>query len=67
MEKRQEELRNNDILPIFWPPYSPDLNLIEKIWDLIKDYLQENFPERMAFDQLREVMREIWDAIQSSN
>jgi transposase len=29
---------------IFWPPYSPDLNLIESIWNKIKDYIQAKFP-----------------------
>jgi len=48
---------------IFWPPYSPDLNLIGKIWDWIKDYLQDNFPERMTYAQLRVAVREALDSI----
>jgi transposase len=62
-KKTQEELRNRNIHPIFWPPYSPDLNPIEKIWDWIKDYIQNNFPERMTYPQLRQAVREAWDSI----
>jgi transposase len=27
------------------PPVSPDLNLIEDVWNWMKDYLENNFPE----------------------
>ena len=47
--KTQAEIKKRKILKIFWPPYSPDLNLIEKIWDWMKDYIDENFPERMTY------------------
>ena len=48
---------------ILWPPYSPDLNPIETIWDKMKDYLQDNFPERMTYPQLRAAVQEAWDSI----
>ena len=41
----QAEIRRRKMSMIFWPPYSPDLNLIKSIWDKMKDYLQNNFPE----------------------
>jgi len=48
---------------IFWSLYSPDLNLIESIWDKMKDYLQDNFPEQMTYSQLRAAVQEAWDSI----
>ena len=39
----QMELDERDIHPISWPPYSPDLNPVESIWDWVKDYLQRNY------------------------
>ena len=29
----QDFLANNNIAPLAWPPYSPDLTLIEHMWD----------------------------------
>ena len=34
-----------NIVPIFWPPFSPDLSPIEDIWDRLKDILQEIDPQ----------------------
>jgi hypothetical protein len=62
-KKTQKELQNRNIPPISWPHYSPDLNPIEKIWDWMKDYIQDNFPEKMTYDQLRKAVQEAWDSI----
>jgi hypothetical protein len=48
---------------IRWPPFSPDLNLIEMVWNWMKNYLQANFPENMTLSELRIALREAWDAI----
>jgi len=61
--KTQAEIERRKMLKIFWPPYSPDLNLIEKVWDWMKDYIQDNLPKRMTYAQLRAVIREAWDSI----
>lgn len=34
-----DELHERGIYPIDWPPYSPDLNPIEQIWDWMKDWI----------------------------
>ncbi len=38
-------LREMGIRVIEWPPYSPDLNLIENLWALIKAELYRLYPE----------------------
>ena len=32
-------LRAAEIEPIFWPPFSPDLNPIESVWNMMKDHV----------------------------
>ena len=35
----KKELEERGIRVIFWPPFSLDLNLIERVWHIIKNYL----------------------------
>jgi len=39
------ELQERGINTIFWFLYSPDLNRIETLWNWMKDYIEEYFPE----------------------
>ena len=59
------ELHSRHILPISWPPFSPDLNSTEMVWNWMKDWIQSKFPEdkELSYDQLRQVVRAAWDAI----
>jgi hypothetical protein len=61
------ELRERGIYPIFWPPFSPDLNPIEAVWNRMKDYI-EHHPDLPAgkqrtYDQLRQIVQEAWNAV----
>jgi len=54
------ELRERSIEVIHWPAFSPDLNPIEQVWHIMKNYLPDNFPEHMSYDRLREAVKEAW-------
>ena len=48
---------------IFWPPFSRDLNPIERVWYIMKNYLQDNYPETMSYDSLRAAVKEAWEKV----
>ena len=52
------------ITPIVWPANSPDLNPIETIWDMMKDYIQKHYPEvHRSYKRLRSAVQEAWESI----
>ena len=59
----KQELQECGIVVLYWPPFSPDLNPIERVWHLMKNYLQDHFPEIMGYDQLRSAVKEAWDKV----
>jgi len=59
-----EYMRARGVIPIFWPPFSPDLSPIESIWDRMKDILQALHPEvHQNSQRLREAVLEAWNMI----
>ena len=60
----KEELLERGIYTIYWPPYLPDLNLIETIWNWIKDYIKNRFGDvQLSYNNLRAAVKEEWEAI----
>ena len=58
-----EELSERGIRVIWWPAFSLDLNPIEKVWDEMKDWIQNNYPEKLSYDELRGAVMAAWDHI----
>ena len=49
---------------IKWPPFSPDLNPIETVWDWLKDYIAIIDPSiHRSYIKLKRVVQQAWDAI----
>ena len=65
----RERLQSRQIQTFPWPPYSPDLNLIEHVWSLMKQYIQTNYfltghdASRISYDDLRQIVQEAWDSV----
>jgi len=52
--KTRRKVKKLNIIPVFLPPYSPDLNPIEQIWRIIKRVLSPLFIRTL--DELKEVI-----------
>ena len=54
---------------IRFPPYSPDLNLIEHVWNQMKNQIKEHYqkaryrPDRISFIELCAIIWEAWNTI----
>ena len=64
----KEELQERGIRLVEWPPYSPDLNPIEKVWDWMKKHIDLRYGDidKLSYDQLCAAVREAWDAVPDS-
>jgi hypothetical protein len=58
------ELDRRGIPLLNWPPFSPDLNLIEHVWAWMKDWLQEHYSDlQCSIGELRNRVQLAWDAV----
>jgi len=49
----------------FWPAFSPDLNPIESLWDLLKNWIAYNYvmEDLKDYKVLRKALKKAWNAI----
>jgi transposase len=62
------ELLSREVQVLSWPPFSPDLNPIEGVWNKMKDYIEIHYPDldfgrQRTYPQLRNIVKEAWDSI----
>jgi transposase len=53
-------LHNKGITIIEWPPWSPDLNPIENLWNVLKARVYARFPQTL--EEMEQYIREEWAA-----
>ncbi len=58
-------LEERGIRVVRWPPFSPDLNLIETVWSWMKDYIAKYYGhvEKPSYNVLRSWVKEAWEAV----
>jgi transposase len=63
-----QHLRSHNIRIIKWPANSPDLNPIENLWAIMKDWIADNYPEYTDNqDENKAIVQEAWDHIRSEH
>ncbi len=55
------EAKNNPVLA--WPAYSPDMSIIEHVWDALYQRIQQRVPVPANIQQLRTAIEEEWSNI----
>lgn len=59
----QDYLAQNNVRVLNWPPYSPDMNPIEHLWDIMGRQLQRRIPQPGTLAELRAALVEEWNNI----
>ncbi|KFM61350.1 Transposable element Tcb2 transposase, partial [Stegodyphus mimosarum] len=60
----EELLENEDITRMDWPAYSPDLNLIEHVWDALGRRIAARLHPPENTQQLKQMLIEEWALLQ---
>jgi transposase len=56
--------KSMNIQPIYWPAFSPDLNPSETLWNDMKDYIREHYPQvHRSYQRLHVAVNKAWEAV----
>lgn len=60
-----QDLKERGVKVMEWPPFSPDLNPIEYVWNWMKNYIEDHYGsiEKPTHTQLRGWTLEAWHAV----
>ncbi|GFY04461.1 transposable element Tcb1 transposase [Trichonephila clavipes] len=58
-----ECLQSEDITRMYWPAYSPDLNPIEHVWDMLGRRIATRQPPPTCLPELRRALLDDWCSI----
>ena len=56
-------LLESGFITLPWPSQSPDLNIIEHLWDHVKQKIRAHSPQPQNVDQLWEIVQQEWYSI----
>ncbi len=61
----REELKDKNIRVINWSSYSFNLNLIEAVWNIMKNWIQKHYDDqdKLFYSTLRNAVKKAWDAV----
>ncbi|GFU33366.1 transposable element Tc3 transposase [Trichonephila clavipes] len=55
-----ECFQSEDITRMYWPAYSPDLNPIEHVWDMLGRRIASRLPPSICLPELRRALLDKW-------
>jgi transposase len=65
-KKFREWFENQGVMVTKWAPYSPDMNPIENVWHMVKDWIVQHHPELNEMGDSEEAYQALYRDIQEA-